>query len=107
MTINNTTQASYTRVNTQKSPETSSANTQQVIMPRDTTSFSEAAKQLAQEHVHSQSGASGTWSQSSALSTQPNTQTSTTDLQSLLMKSILSAYSNSGSQNSRSMNLTV
>ncbi len=106
MTINNTTQASYTRVNTQ-SQNTSSANTQQVATPRDTASFSEAAKQLAQEHVHSQSGASGTWSQSPAQSTQQNTQASTTDLQSLLMKSILSAYSNSGSQNSKSMNLTA
>ena len=102
MTINNTTQVNYTRVNTQM--QQVSDLSQQASAPSDRATFSEAAKQLAQENVHSQSGASGTWAQptTSAQNSESNKQTSTNDLQSLLLKNILSAYGTSGSQNSTS-----
>ena len=108
MTISNNAQVNYTHVNTQM--QQTSNLSQQATTPTDTVAFSEEAKQLAQEnqHVHSQSGASKAWSQSttSTQNTQQNTQTSSANLQSLLMKSILSPY-NAESQNSSNLSLKV
>ncbi len=106
MTVSNIAQANFTRVNTQQSQQASNADSQQPTSPIDKASFSEVAKQLAQnnQNVHSQSGASGTWSGTS--NTQPSqnapTTSSSNDLQSLLMKNILSAYGASQSQNNGS-----
>ena len=86
-------------------------NTAPAATPRDRAEFSEAAKQLGQESMraHSQSGASGTWSQPT--STTPTAPTnmpsasSTNDLQSLLMKSILSAYGSTSQNGANNMSL--
>lgn len=106
MTISNSTQINFTQANTQQSQQTSNTAAQQPASPIDRATFSEAAKKLAQENqnVHSQSGASSTWSQSASSNMQPSQNTSnantSNDLQTLLMKNILSAYNPQSSANS-------
>ncbi len=85
----------------------------QATRSMDRAEFSETAKQLSQEDMqaHSKSGASGTWSQPSSPSTPTNlntpTASSTNDLQSLLMKTILSAYGSTSQNGSSNMSLTA
>ena len=108
MIVTNNTQVNFTHVNTQQTQQTSTA-AQQPASPIDRATFSEAAKQLARENqsVHSQSGASSTWSQSASSNMQPSQNTSnantSNDLQTLLMKNILSAYNPQSSANSMSL----
>ena len=105
MIVTNNTQVNFTHVNTQQT----SIAAQQPASPIDRATFSEAAKKLAQENqnVHSQSGASSTWSQSASSNMQPSQNTSnantSNDLQTLLMKNILSAYNPQSSANSMSL----
>jgi hypothetical protein len=109
MTISNGTQINFTQANTQKSQQASTTAAQESTGSIDRATFSEAAKKLAQENqtVHSQSGASSTWSQSASSNMQQSQNASTTstssDLQTMLMKNILSAYNTSQSQSSMSL----
>lgn len=111
MTVSNNVQANFARVNVQSSMLQSN-NTQQASVAADTAVFSDAAKQMAK--VHSQSGASGAWTHSSMSNTASTAQSSSSftstsnNLQSMLMKTILSAYGASSHQNgANTMNFTA
>lgn len=112
MTVNSNTPLSInTLANTQNIQQLNAAT--QSIRSRDRAEFSETAKQLAQgsQQVHSQSGASGTWTQPPSMVSpmlsnfDTSIANSTNDFQSLLMKTILSAYNSTSQSNLSSISL--